>query len=123
MDAAELSALAHRYTEAWNAHNAAAVAACFAEGGSFSANDGEPAVGRVAIEKWMQKLFDAFPVSSLTMDGVRGAGDRAVLLWTVEAKVTGADGTTSALRFGGWDAWTLSPAGLVQQSHGNYSHD
>lgn len=123
MDAPELSDLAHRYTDAWNAHDAAAVAACFAEDGSISINGGEPAVGRVAIQAVMDRYFDAYPESAMTMDGVRGAGERAVYLWTAEVVAAGPDGTRKRVRFDGWDEWTLSSAGLVQLSLGNYSHD
>ena len=120
MDAHDPSALAQRYTDAWNAHDAAAVAACFSEHGSFAVNSGEPAVGRAAVQSAMQKYFDAYPESALTMDQVRGAGDRAVFLWTAEITATATDGTKQNIRFGGWDAWTLSPTGQLRESLGNY---
>ena len=121
MDAHDLSALAQRYTDAWNAHDAAAVAACFSEDGSFAVDSGDPAVGRAAVQSAMQRYFDAYPDSALTMDDVRGAGDRAVYLWTAEITAKATDGTEQNVRFGGWDAWTLSPTGQLRESLGNYS--
>lgn len=120
MDENELTAFAVGYTNAWNAHDAAAGAACYAEDGSLTINGGEPAEGRVAVRAVMQGFHDAFPDAVLTMDGVRGAGDRAVFLWTYEGTNTGPGGTGNRVRFSGWEAWTLSPSGLVQRSLGNF---
>jgi uncharacterized protein (TIGR02246 family) len=120
MDAHELTAFAQRYTDAWNAHDAAASAACYAEDGSLTINGGEPAEGRLAVQAVMQGFHDAFPDAVLTMDAVRGAGDRAVYLWTYEGTNTGPGGTGNRVRFSGWEAWTLSPAGFVQRSLGNF---
>ncbi len=120
MDAHELSTLAQRYTDAWNAHDAAAVAACFSDDSSFAINGGEPAVGRPAVQAVMQILHGAYPDAVLTMDAVRGAGDQAIYLWTFEGTNTGSGGTGNRVRFSGWDAWTLSPDGLLQRSLGNH---
>ena len=117
MDAHELTALAQRYTDAWNAHDAAAVAACFSDDSSFAVNGGEPAVGRAAVHTVMQKFHDAYPDSIFVMDTVRGAGNQAVYLWTFEGTNSG---TGDRVRFSGWDAWGLSPDGLIQHSLGNH---
>ncbi len=120
MDSRELAALARRYTDAWNAHDAAASAGCYAEDGSLTINGGEPAVGRAEVQAVMQGFHDAFPDAVLTMDAVRGAGDRAVYLWTYEGTNTGPGGTGNRVRFSGWEAWTLTSSGLVQRSLGNF---
>ena len=120
MDTHELTAFAQRYTNAWNAHDAVASAACYAEDGSLTINGGEPAEGRAAVQAVMQGFHDAFPDAVLTMDAIRGAGDRAVYLWTYEGANTGPGGTGNRVRFSGWEAWTLSELGLVQRSLGNF---
>ncbi len=120
MDTHELTAFAQRYTDAWNAHDAAAGAACYAEHGSLTINGGEPAEGRTAVQAVMQGFHDAFPDAVLTMDAVRGAGDRAVFLWTYEGTNTGLGGTGNRVRFSGWEAWTLNASGRVQRSLGNF---
>ena len=123
MDANELTAFAVRYTNAWNAHDAAAGVACYAEDGSLTINRGEPAEGRVAVQAVMQGFHDAFPDAVLTMDAIRGGGDRAVFLWTYEGTNTGPGGTGNRVRFSGWEAWTLSHSGLVHRSLGSYDQD
>ena len=123
MNTHELSAFAQRYTDAWNAHDAAASAACYAADGSLTINGGEPAEGRAAVQAVMQGFHDAFPDAVLTMDAVQGAGDRAVFLWTYSGTNTGPGGTGNRVRFSGWEAWTLSPSGLVQRSLGNFDED
>ena len=116
----DLAAFGRRYTDAWNAHDAAASAACYAEDGSLTINGGETAEGRAAVRAVMQGFHDAFPDAVLTMDAVRGAGDRAVYLWTYEGTNTGPGGTGNRVRFSGWEAWTLDGDGLVQRSLGNF---
>ena len=123
MDAHELSDLASRYSDAWNARDAAAIAACFSDDGSLAINGREPSVGRAAIQALMQGVHDAYADVVFTVDAVRGAGDQAVLLWTYEGTSMGSGGTGSRVRYSGWDAWTLSPIGLVQRSVGNFNHD
>ena len=123
MDTHELTAFAQRYTDAWNAHDAASSAACYAENGSLTINGSEPAEGRAAVQAVMQGFHDAFPDAVLTMDAVRGAGDRAVYLWTYEGTNAGPGGTGNRVRFSGWEAWTLSASGLVQRSLGNFDED
>jgi uncharacterized protein (TIGR02246 family) len=119
----ELTYLATRYTNAWNAHDAAASAGCYTEDGSLAINGGEPAEGRAAVQSVMQGFHDAFPDAVLTMDAIRGARDRAVFLWTYEGTNSGPGGTGNHVRFSGWEAWVLSPSGLVQRSIGTYDQD
>jgi uncharacterized protein (TIGR02246 family) len=77
----ELGEFATRYTAAWCSHDADAVASFFAEDGSITVNDGDRAVGRVALAKVFQGFFDAFPDTVVLMDHVRGAGRRAIYSW------------------------------------------
>ena len=109
-----------RYADAWNAHDALAVAACFSEDGSLSINGGEPAVGSTAIRAVMQVVFDAHPDAVFTVEAVRVAGDRGVQLWTFEGTSDGSGGTPGRVVVSGWDEWTLSSDGHVQRSVGNF---
>lgn len=120
MRADELHDFAIRYTAAWCALDADAVAAFFAEDGSIAVNGGEPAVGRAAIAELVQGFYDAFPDTVVIMDQERGAGDTAVYLWTYEGTNTGAGGTGQAVRFNGWESWTFSADDLVARSIGNF---
>ncbi len=75
MRADELHEFATRCTEAWCSHDADAP--FFAEDGSLAVNDGEPAVGCQSIARVVQGFYDAFPDTVVTMDKVRGAGNKA----------------------------------------------
>jgi uncharacterized protein (TIGR02246 family) len=119
----QLHAFASRYTAAWNAHDAAAAAGCYAEDGSIAINGGEPAEGRSAVQAVVQSFCDAFPDAALAMDFVRGAGQEAVYMWTYEGTNTGPGGTGNRVRFSGWEAWTFTPEGLIRRSLGNFDAD
>lgn len=62
MDVHELSAFAQVYTDAWNAHDAEASAACYAEDGSLTINGGDAAEGRAAVRPVMQGFTTRFPM-------------------------------------------------------------
>ena len=57
------------------------------------------------------------------MDHIRGAGRRAIYSWTYEGTNTAQVGTGNAVRFSGWEAWTFSDEGLVQESIGTFDVD
>jgi len=116
----QLDDFATRYTAAWNAHDAEKAASFYAKDGTLTINGGEPASGRAAVAAVVQGFCDAFPDAVLTMDKVRGAGDKAVYLWTYEGTNTGPGGTGNRVRFSGWEAWTFGFDGLVAQSLGNF---
>lgn len=120
MNPSVLHDFATRYTAAWCSHDADAVASFFAEDGSLTVNNGDPAVGRVAIAEVARGFFEAFPDTVVINDAVRGAGEHAVYLWTYVGTNTGPDGTGNAVRFSGWEAWRFNTDGLVQQSLGNF---
>jgi len=123
MSPKELGEFATRYTAAWCSHDADAVASFFAEDGSITVNDGDRAVGRVALAEVFQGFFDAFPDTVVLMDHIRGAGRRAIYSWTYEGTSTAPGGTGNAVRFSGWEAWTFSAEGLVQESIGTFDVD
>ena len=73
-------------------------------------------MGRLAIAELVQSFYDGFPDCVVIMDEVRGGGAKAVYLWTFEGTNTGPGGTGNKVSFSGWEAWTLSPEGLVARS-------
>ena len=119
----QLHDFATRYTAAWCSHDAQATASFFSEDGSLSVNGGERAIGRTAIAEVVQGFYDAFPDTVVILDAVRGAGDRAVYLWTYVGTNTGPGGTGHRVRFDGWEAWTFTERGLVGESIGQFDAD
>jgi hypothetical protein len=64
----ELNDFASRYANAWCSQDPNKVAACFAENGSLSVNEGPPAVGRPAIAEVARGFMRDFPDMVVTMD-------------------------------------------------------
>lgn len=123
MNASELLEFAKGYTEAWCSHEPTQPAGFFAGDGSISVNGGDAYVGRASIAELVQSFYDGFPDCVVIMDEVRGAGDKAVYLWTFEGTNTGPGGTGNKVSFNGWEAWTLSPEGLIAESIGSFDSD
>jgi steroid delta-isomerase-like uncharacterized protein len=116
----DLEELGRRYTDAWNTHDPAQVAAFHAPTSSLKVNDGEPAVGHEAIAAEAQGFLTAFPDLELFMDGIEGEGDRAVYRWTFTGTNTGPDGTGAAVRVSGYEEWTLDGDGKITRSLGHF---
>src|SRR5450432_2221810 len=89
---AKLMDFAARYTTAWCSQDAAKVAAFFAEDGSLTINDNEPAVGRRAITESVQAFMAAFSDLRVAMDGVNFREDFAEYHWTLTGRNTGHGG-------------------------------
>ncbi len=109
------------YAKAWSSKNAASVAAHFAEDGSLNINDGPLSVGRKAITADAQGFMTAFPDMVVTMDSIHMNGSQPVFHWTLSGTNTGPNGTGKAVRFSGYEEWTMSADGLIRKSLGHFS--
>lgn len=83
-------AVAHRYFEAWNRHDAAGIAGLFAEGGTYR----DPASGGVltgaAIAGYAGGLFAAFPDLAFEIVSAASAGEGVVAAqWVMRGTNTG----------------------------------
>lgn len=119
-DAEQLRDFGERYTAAWCGQDAARVAAFFSTDGSLTINGGAPAVGRTAIREVVQGFMTAFPDLTLTMDGVRVEGDRAVYQWTFAGTNTEPGGTRQQVLFSGFEEWAIGADGLIARSLGHF---
>jgi nuclear transport factor 2 (NTF2) superfamily protein len=115
--------LGRRYTDAWNSRDPARVASFHAGDSSLQVNDDEPAVGHEAITEVARGFMDAFPDMELTMDGIEGDARNAVYRWTFAGTNTGTRGTGNAVRFSGYENWTLNDDGLITRSLGHFDAD
>lgn len=120
MDAAALREFATRYATAWCSQNAASVAAFFSPNGSLQINAGNPSVGRVAITAAAQGFMTTFPDLVVRMDSLTVNGRHAVFSWTATGRNTGPGGTGKAVRFSGYEEWTIGNDGLVAESKGHF---
>ena len=120
MDAAVLRQFATNYTAAWCGQDAARVASFFAEHGSLTINAGPPAIGRTAITAAAQGFMTAFPDMVVRMDELSLAGGHIVYHWTLTGTNTGPGGTGRAVRFSGYEEWTIGADGLIAESQGHF---
>jgi len=117
---ADLNDFAARYTAAWSSQDAASVASFFTEDGSLKINEGSPLVGRDAITAAAQGFMTALPDMLLVMDSLVVDGGGITYHWTLTGTNTGPGGTGNALDISGYEEWSLSPDGLIQQSLGHF---
>lgn len=120
MDDAELRDFATRYTAAWCSQAPASVASFFAESGSLTVNDGEPAVGREAITEVAHGFMTAFPDMVVEMDDIAVEGEHAIYRWSLTGTNTGPDGTGNAVHISGYEEWTIGADGLIAASLGHF---
>ena len=101
---AQLDDLASRYTAAWNSKAPENVAAFHTSSSQIIINRGEPSVGTAGLTEMAAGFHAAVPDLHLTCDGIRGAGNHVVYLWTF----TGHDATTgNPLKIVGWEDWEM----------------
>ena len=116
----DIGELGRRYTDAWNSGDPASVAALHEQDSSLKVNNAEPAVGHEAITEVARGFMASFPDMKLFMDGIEGDSGSAVYRWTFVGTNTGPGGSRNAVRFSGYEEWTLSPNGLITRSLGHF---
>ncbi|MEO7039569.1 MAG: hypothetical protein ABI446_08710, partial [Gemmatimonadaceae bacterium] len=57
----------------------------------------------------------------VTMDSIHMNGSQPVFHWTLSGTNTGPNGTGKAVRFSGYEEWTMSADGLIRKSLGHFS--
>lgn len=121
MDAESLQEFAARYTAAWSSQDPAGVASFYADDGSLTVNDGDASVGREAIGAVAREFMTAFPDMVVEMDSlVRTDAGTVEYHWTFIGTNTGPDGSGNAVRFSGYEEWTLGSDGLIAESQGHF---
>ena len=102
-----LKNFAKRYANAWCSQDPDKVAACFAENGSITVNDGPPAVGRTAIAEVAQGFMRDFPDMVVTFDKLEPQSNATAFHWTLTGTNTGPGGTGKRVRISGYELWQL----------------
>lgn len=120
IDQATLDDLGIRYTEAWNSKIPENVASFHTPNSQIIINRGEPSVGHEGLTAMAAGFHADVPDLVLTNDGIRGAGDHVVFLWTF----TGHDATTgNPLNVSGWEEWEVDSDLKVTSSLGWFDAD
>jgi uncharacterized protein (TIGR02246 family) len=109
-----------RYAQAWCSQDPDQVAAFYAEDGSLTVNDGEPAVGRAAIAGVARGFMTEFPDMVVTMDRLVAKTGGHEFHWTVTGTYA-ANG--NKVRFSGYEDWRFGSDGLVEESNGFFDAD
>lgn len=122
MNTEQLKQFARRYTAAWNSETPESVADHFAEGATLFVN-GTPASGREAITEVAHSFMTGFPDMELSMDTLVIKENTVEYHWTFAGTNTGPGGTGNAVRFSGFEEWTLGGDGLIAQSVGQFDQE
>ena len=120
MDFIAVVDFAKRYAAAWSSQDPELLASFYADSGTLTVNDGEPAVGREAIAAKAREFMEAFPDMKVEMRAVQGDGGGAEFHWRWTGTNTGPDGTGRRVDITGYEDWTFSSDDLIQESQGHY---
>lgn len=114
---------AQGYTDAWNSKNPENMAAFYTSHGTLTVNNGTPAIGTKQLAETAKSYMDAFPDLTLTMDSLVANSGTYKYYWTFTGTNTGTGGTGNTVHFSGFEKWTMSNEGLIQESIGSYDAD
>ncbi|MGY1653387.1 ester cyclase [Geodermatophilus sp. SYSU D01119] len=81
--------LAERYLRGWNEHDGAAVAACFADGGTYVDPTLPGPLPKAAIGEYVAALTAAIPDLAFVADDVVSDGRRVCAPWRMQGTWTG----------------------------------
>lgn len=115
----ELLRFAKDYAAAWSSGDPARLASFYTAEGSLVVNEGEPAVGRGAVEATARDFMTAFPDMAVELVRLEREGDRVVFYWHWTGTNTGPGGNGGAVDLTGYERWTLED-GLIAESRGHY---
>ncbi len=115
-----MNTFGEQYASAWCSQKPDSVAAFFAENGSLTVNNGEPAVGRTAIAKSAEGFMTAFPDLIVVMDSLVTTSRGVEFHWTLSGTNMGPGGTGKKVRVSGVEIWRMDNEGLVLKSMGSF---
>ena len=119
-DMTKLTDFATRYAAAWSSQDPHAFATFYSENGSLRINDGDPSVGRDAVEATARDFMAAFPDMLVQLVELHTKGDHVEFHWHWTGTNTGPGGTGNRVDLRGYEQWTLDNDGLILESAGYY---
>ncbi|NIS90390.1 MAG: hypothetical protein GTN98_09975 [Woeseiaceae bacterium] len=123
MDIDELTNFANRYAASWSGQDPIAHSMFYAEDGTLRVNDGEPAVGRAAVEATARSFMTGFPDMVVRLVELRRVEDKIQFHWHWTGTNTGPGGNGAFVDLKGYEEWTLNADGLILYSQGHYDED
>jgi uncharacterized protein (TIGR02246 family) len=114
----ELTQFATRYAAAWSGGDPVAFAQFYVEDGSLTINDGQPSVGRDAVEQTARSFMANFPDMVVELVELRTEAGRVAFHWHWTGTNTGPGGTGNAVDLFGYEEWILDDNGFVLESQG-----
>ena len=121
MEQDKLTVFGEKYANAWSGQKPEKVAEFYASNASLKVNDGEPAVGTVAITEVAKGFMDAFPDMIVAMDSIIIQSNKTRFYWTLTGTNNTPGGTGNKVEISGFEEWTLNEDGLVQESKGHFN--
>lgn len=119
----DLKAFSEGYTRAWCSGNPHYVAQFYAEDGSLTVNDADPARGRKAIAEVARSFMTDFPDLVLTCDELKTTEEQIEFHWTFTGTYTGVAGIPKEVKFSGVEQWQMDEDGLIKISKGQFDAD
>ena len=116
----DLEVFAKSYAQVWCSQRPNFVASFFSKDGLLVVNDGEPAIGTDAITKVAKVFMDTFPDMVVSMDSLITKSDKTRFYWTLTGTNDVPNGTGNKVKISGFEEWTLSDDGLIQESRGHF---
>ena len=116
----DLEVFAKSYAQVWCSQRPNFVASFFSKDGLLVVNDGEPAIGTDAITKVAKVFMDTFPDMVVSMDSLITKSDKTRFYWTLTGTNDVPNGTGNKVKISGFEEWTLSDDGLIQESRGYF---
>lgn len=116
----DLEVFAKSYAQVWCSQRPNFVASFFAKDGLLVVNNGEPAIGTDAITKVAKGFMDTFPDMVVSMDSLITKLDKTRFYWTLTGTNDVPNGTGNKVKISGFEEWTLSDDGLIQESKGHF---
>ena len=117
----DIAAMCERQLQAWNAHDAAAVAAFFAQDATLHDAGGETARGREAIEARTRMYLEAFPDLRLDIQSIEVDGNTCTMEWkasgTNSGSLAGMPPTNKSVVIEGCDVGKVRDDGLVSSEN------
>ena len=116
----DIKSFATDYAAAWSSQNPERLASFYAEDGTLTVNDGEPAVGRDEIAAKARDFMTAFPDMVVIGETVIRNGKSAIFHWHWTGTNTGPGGNGRSVDLRGREEWTFDDDGLIAESKGHY---